>query len=117
MSDGDNPFEGGGGLQGLLQQATQMQAQVQEAQSRAAARKVVGEAGGGLVKVTANGKLEVLQVEIDPAVADEDREMLQDLVVAATNDALSRAKNLMNEELGPLAQMLQSSGLGGLGGI
>ena len=115
MSDDNNPLSGG--LQGLLQQATQMQQQVQQAQARASERRVTGEAAGGLVTVTANGKMEITEVSIDPKVATaEDLDMLEDLVVAATNAALSRAKDLVKDELGPLARMLDMAGMGGLGG-
>ena len=116
MSDENNPLSGG--LQGLLQQATQMQQQVQQAQARAAERLVTGEAAGGLVTVTANGKMEITHVSIDPKVATaEDLDMLQDLVVAATNAALVRAKDLVKDELGPLARMLDMAGMGGMGGL
>jgi DNA-binding YbaB/EbfC family protein len=114
MSDDDNPLAGG--LQGLMQQATQMQQQVQAAQQRAAQRVVTGEAAGGLVTVEANGKMEITRVTIDPKVAGtEDLDMLQDLVVAATNAALSRARDLVKDELGPMARMLEMAGMGGLG--
>ena len=116
MSDENNPLAGG--LQGLMQQATQMQQQVQQAQQRAAQRVVTGEAAGGLVTVSANGKMEITRVTIDPKVAGtEDLDMLQDLVVAATNAALTRARALVQEELGPLAKMLDMAGMGGLGGL
>ena len=114
MSDDDNPLAGG--LQGLMQQATQMQQQMKAAQQRAAERTVTGEAAGGLVTVTANGKMEITRVLIDPKVAGtEDLDMLQDLVVAATNAALVRARELVQDELGPLAKMLEMAGMGGLG--
>ena len=116
MSDDNNPLSGG--LQGLLQQATQMQQQVQQAQARAAERLVTGEAAGGLVSVTANGKMEITRVVIDPKVASaDDVDMLQDLVVAATNAALTRARDLVKDELGPLARMLDMAGMGGMGGF
>ncbi|MFT7583056.1 MAG: DNA-binding YbaB/EbfC family protein [Myxococcota bacterium] len=104
----------GGNLQGLMQQAQEMQQKMAEAQSRAELQSAQGEAAGGLVKVTANGKLEILAVAIDPAIGTEDLEMLQDLIVAATNDAIRKAREVVTNELGPLAQMLKGSGLGGL---
>ena len=114
MSDDNNPLAGG--LQGLMQQATQMQQQVQQAQQRAAQRVVTGEAAGGLVTVSANGKMEITRVTIDPKVANgEDLDMLQDLVVAATNAALGRARDLVKDELGPMARMLEMAGMGNLG--
>ena len=114
MSDENNPLSGG--LQGLLQQATQMQQQVQQAQQRAGEKLVTGEAAGGLVTVTANGKMEITRVTIDPKVCGaDDVDMLQDLVVAATNAALTRSRDLVREELGPMARMLEMAGMGGLG--
>ena len=116
MSGEDNPL--GGGLDGLLQQAMQMQQKVQQAQERAATRTVTGEAGGGLVTVTINGRMEVTRVEIDPNVVDPtDVEMLADLVAAATNAGLAKARALLADELGPMAKMLEMGGLGGLGGL
>ena len=112
-----NDLLGGGGaggfdLNALMQKAQQMQSDVVEAQERALAREVVGEAGGGMVKVTANGKMEILKVAMDPAVVDpEDREMLEDLVTAACNDAIRKARAVMEEELGDMAGMLQAGGL------
>jgi DNA-binding YbaB/EbfC family protein len=102
----------GAGLGGLMQRAMEMQKQVQEAQRRAATRRVTGEAGGGLVRVTVNGHQEVLEVSIDPVVVNaQELEMLQDLVTAATNAAMANAKQLLTDELGPLAQMLQKAGV------
>lgn len=105
---------GGNNLEGLMQQAQQMQEQVKQAQARAEKKQVVGEAGGGIVTVTANGRMEILSVHIDPiAATGEDLEMLQDLVTAAVNDALRRAKETVQKELGPLGDMMKASGMGG----
>jgi DNA-binding YbaB/EbfC family protein len=71
----------------LMKQAQAMQANMQKAQAEIAAMEVIGEAGGGMVKVTINGKHEARRVQIEPAVIGEDREMLEDLVAAAINDA------------------------------
>ena len=89
----------GGMLGGLAQQMEQMK-------SQAAAQTVEGVAGGGLVRVVANGGLEVLSVHIDAKVAG-DTEMLEDLLVVATNDAMQKAQALM-------AQSMQGM-LGGMG--
>jgi nucleoid-associated protein EbfC len=78
------------------------QQQVQRLKDEAAAEQVTGRAGAGAVEVDANGALEVLAVRISPA-AFEDRELLEDLLVAATNDALKRAQGLMAGKLGALA--------------
>lgn len=102
----------GEGLQGLMAQAQQMQQQMQEAQARAAEVEVTGEAAGGLVKVRANGKNEILGIELDPVTVDpRDIEMLQDLITAATNVALKKAQEAMTEQLGGMADMLKQAGL------
>jgi DNA-binding YbaB/EbfC family protein len=94
---------------GLLSDAL---GKVQAAQARAAEARVVGEAGGGLVKVTANGHQQILRVEIDPSVIDpKDAGMLEDLVVAATNSAIQKARESFEEELGPLKQIIEAGGI------
>ena len=74
---------------GLMQQAQKMQQEMQKAQEELANMEVTGEAGGGLVKVTMTGRHAVKRVEIDPSLL-EDREMLEDIVTAAINDAVNR---------------------------
>jgi DNA-binding YbaB/EbfC family protein len=74
----------------MMKQAMQMQANLKKAQDEIAAMEVTGESGGGMVKVTMNGKHEVKRVQIEPQVAAEDREMLEDLVAAAVNDAVNK---------------------------
>jgi DNA-binding YbaB/EbfC family protein len=71
----------------LMKQAQAMQANMQKVQAEIAAMEVTGEAGGGMVKVTITGKHEARRVQIEPAVLDDDREMLEDLIAAAINDA------------------------------
>ena len=102
---------GGGKLEAMMQQAQALQKQVQEAQDRAARREVVGESGGGLVKVTATGAMTIVKVLLDP-VTLTDKEMLEDLITAAVNDALRRAKEAATAELGPLGEMAKNAGLG-----
>ena len=80
-------MRGGGNM---MKQAMQMQANLKKAQDEIAAMEVTGESGGGMVKVTMNGKHEVKRVQIEPQVAAEDREMLEDLVAAAVNDAVNK---------------------------
>lgn len=79
-----------GGIGNLMRQAQQMQESMQKAQAELQALEVVGEAGGGMVKVRMNGRHEVARVEIDPSVAGDDRELLEDLVTAAINDAVRK---------------------------
>ena len=103
---------GSEGLKGLMEQAQQMQQQMQEAQARAERTEVVGEAGGGLVSVKANGKQEVLEITLDPIAVDpRDIEMLQDLITAAVNSALKKAQEAVAGEMGPLADMMKSAGI------
>ena len=71
----------------LMKQAQAMQANMQKVQAEIAAMEVTGEAGGGMVKVTMTGKHEARRVQIEPAVLGDDREMLEDLIAAAINDA------------------------------
>ena len=94
-------------LGGLLSQMQQMQQQLMDAQQAAADQVVEGRAGGGVITVTVTGGLEFRDVTIDPSVVDpEDVEMLQDLVLAAVRDAVTRANELNRQALGGL-------GLGG----
>lgn len=90
----------------LMRQAQQLQANMQKAQEQLGSLEVTGEAGGGMVKVTMNGRHEVRRVEIDPAVAGSDREMLEDLVAAACNDATRR--------VGEAVQQHMSGAMGGM---
>ena len=88
-------------LGALLEQAQAMQAQLAQAQEEAAERVVEGQAGGGAVKVRVTGGLTVESVSIDPSAVDpDDLSLLEDLVVAATNDALARAQELTKTALG-----------------
>ncbi len=79
-----------GGIGNLMKQAQKMQAEMQEAQERLAREEVTGESGGGLVKITINGKHETRRVEIDDSLLQDDKEMLEDLIAAAINDANQR---------------------------
>ena len=90
-------------LGALLEQAKAMQAQLSQAQEAAAEQVVEGQAGGGMVKVRASGSLTVESVTIDPKAIDpDDVTLLEDLVVAATNDALAKARDLTTSALGGL---------------
>ena len=79
-----------GELGKLMQQAQKMQEQMQQAQEEIAGMEVEGAAGGGMVKVTMTGRHEVRRVDIDDSVMGDDREMLEDLVAAAINDAVQK---------------------------
>ncbi len=87
-----------GNIAGLMQQAQKMQQQMQQAQEELANMIVTGEAAGGLVKVTMTGKHAVKRVEIDDSLLD-DREMLEDIVTAAINDAVNRIATTTAERM------------------
>ncbi|MDI3312915.1 MAG: YbaB/EbfC family nucleoid-associated protein [Mycobacterium sp.] len=97
-------------MSALLAQAKQMQQRLIEAQQQLADTEIHGQAGGGLVRVTAKGNGEVVAVKIDPKVVDpEDIETLQDLIVGALADAAQQVTSMARARLAPLA--------GGLGGV
>jgi DNA-binding YbaB/EbfC family protein len=101
----------------LLKQAQQFQAKMAKLQEELGERTVDASSGGGMVTVVANGKQEILSLTIDPEVVDpDDREMLQDLIIAAVNDALVKAKNMVQEEMGKLTHGLNIPNLPGLFG-
>lgn len=83
----------------LLKQAQAMQENVQKAQAEVAQLSATGESGGGLVKVTMNGKHAVSRVQIEPAVMSEEREVVEDLVAAAINDAAQRIDALVQQKM------------------
>lgn len=87
-------------LAGLMKQAQQMQENMQRAQEELARTEVEGQSGAGLVKVTMTCRHDVKRVSIDPSLLGEDREMLEDLVAAAFNDAVRRAEATTQEKLG-----------------
>ena len=86
----------------FMQQAQALQANLQKAQAEIARLEVVGESGGGMVKVTMTGRHEVKRVQIDPSVLGEDREMLEDLIAAATNDAVQRVESASQAKMSAL---------------
>jgi nucleoid-associated protein EbfC len=88
-----------GGIGNMMKQAQALQANMQKVQAEIAAMEVVGESGGGMVRVTLNGKHEAKRVQIDPSVPLEDREMLEDLVAAAINDAAQRVESVTQQKM------------------
>jgi nucleoid-associated protein EbfC len=96
----------------IMQQAQQMQAKLIEIQQELAKKKVQGSAGGGMVTVTVNGRGEVLAVAIEKEmISPNEAEMLQDLIAAATNDGLRKAKELGRQEMGRLTGGLNLPGI------
>jgi len=76
----------------MMKKAQKMQEDMQKAQEEAAKAEITGESGAGLVKVTMNGRHDVRRVEIDPSLMTEDKEVLEDLLAAAVNDAVRRVE-------------------------
>lgn len=94
---------GGGNMQQLMKQAQAMQRKLQEAQQELADSEVTGSAAGGMVEVTITGDKTPVSVSIKPeAVDSDDVEMLEDMVLAALNDAMKQADDLSKELLGPM---------------
>jgi len=91
-----------GGIGNMMKQAQQLQANLQKAQAEIAAMEVTGESGGGMVKVTINGRHEAKRVQIDPSVPLDDREMVEDLVAAAINDAVQRLEAASQQRMAGL---------------
>ncbi|BBU37727.1 hypothetical protein APP_00190 [Aeribacillus pallidus] len=103
---------GMGNMQKMMKQMQKMQKEMQKAQEELAEKKVEGTAGGGMVTVVANGHKEILEVKINEDVVDpEDIEMLQDLVLAATNDALRKVDELTSETMGRFTKGMNLPGL------
>ncbi|MBS0378777.1 MAG: YbaB/EbfC family nucleoid-associated protein [Proteobacteria bacterium] len=94
-------------LNNLMKQAQAMQANMQKAQAEIANIEVVGESGGGMVKITMNGKHEVKRVQIEPTVSGEDRDLLEDLIAAAANDAVHKVEARIQEKMSGLTAGLQ----------
>ena len=96
-----------GQLAGLMKQAQQMQENLKKAQEEIAGMVVEGQAGAGMVKVVMTGRHDVKRVSIDPSLMGDDKDMLEDLIAAAVNDAVRRVEAATKEKMGGLA-----SGLG-----
>jgi DNA-binding YbaB/EbfC family protein len=91
-----------GGIGNLLKQAQKMQEELARTQERLAQEEVIGESGGGMVRVTMNGRHEVKLVEIDASLMGDDKEMLEDLVAAAINAAVQRIGERMQQDMADL---------------
>ena len=91
-----------GGLGNIMKQAQQMQENLKKAQEEIAAMEVTGESGAGLVKVTMTGKHDVKQVQIDDSLVGDDKDMLEDLVAAAINDANRKVEQATQDKMSSL---------------
>jgi nucleoid-associated protein EbfC len=99
-------------LDNMMKQAQKLQTKMIEMQEELGNRTVTVQVGGGMVEVVANGRQEVLSLRIDPEVVNpDDTEMLQDLVMAAVNDALNRSREMVSEEMAKLTGGMKIPGL------
>ena len=103
---------GMGNMQKMMKQMQKLQKDMAKAQEELAEKTMEGTAGGGMVTVVVNGQKEVIEVKIKEEVVDpEDIEMLQDLVLAATNDALKKMEDLTNETMGQFTKGMNMPGM------
>ena len=99
-------------LSGLMKQAQKLQSKMAEMQEEVGNRTISAQAGGGMVEAVVNGRLEMVSLRIDPEVANPaDVDMLQDLILAAVNEALNRAREMMAQEMAKLTGGMQIPGL------
>lgn len=94
------------GIQDIMKQAQQMQENMQRMQEEAAKAEVTGEAGAGMVTVVMNGRHDVRKVTIDPSLMSEEKELLEDLLAAAVNDAVRKIEKQTQDKMQELTQGL-----------
>ena len=100
------------GMGNMMKQAQQLQSKMMKLQEELAEKTVESSSGGGMVRVTANGKQQILSIQIEKEVVDpDDVEMLQDLIMAAINDALAKAQEMVSSEMGKLTGGFNIPGL------
>ena len=104
--------KGIGGMGNLLKQAQEMQSRMAKIQEELAQKTVDGSAGGGMVRVTVNGQLALTSLKIDPTVINsEEKEMLEDLIMAAINDGMRKARDMASTEMSKITGGLKIPGL------
>lgn len=104
--------QGIGGMGNLLKQAQEMQARLVKIQEELAQKTVEGSSGGGMIQVTVNGQMNFSRMTIDPAVINaEEKEMLEDLIIAAVNDGLRKARDMVSAEMSRITGGLKIPGL------
>lgn len=91
-----------GGFGDMMKQAREMQERLQEAQASLGSLEVTGESGAGLIRVTMTGRHDVRSIDIDPSLLQEDKEVLEDLIAAAVNDAVRRVEQANQEKMSEL---------------
>ncbi|MDD7306474.1 MAG: YbaB/EbfC family nucleoid-associated protein [Peptoniphilaceae bacterium] len=105
-------FPGGSNMNNMMKQVQKMQKQMADAQQAIEEREFTATSGGGVVELIVNGKKEVVKININPDVIDpEDKEMLEDLIVAAVNDAMKQVDDFSQKEMGKLTGGLNIPGL------
>tara|TARA_B110000116_G_C16682744_1_gene511485 strand:+ start:286 stop:606 length:321 start_codon:yes stop_codon:yes gene_type:complete len=104
-------FPKGGGMGGMVKKAQQMQKKMAEIQEELESIEVVGESGGGMVKVIVSGKKKIVSIDINEELLNEDKEMLEDLVLVATNQALDKVDAISKDKLGGLTGGMSMPGL------
>jgi DNA-binding YbaB/EbfC family protein len=104
--------KGIGGMGNLLKQAQEMQSRISKIQEELAQKTVSGSAGGGMVQVTVNGHLNLTAIKIEPSVVNADeREMLEDLILAAVNDGMRKARDMVSAEMSKVTGGFKIPGL------
>lgn len=103
-------FPKGNFITGLLQQAKQVQKQMEELQEELSALRIEGQAGGGMVNAVVNGQQELVSIKIDPKLITDDLEMVEDLIVAAVKQAMNKAKEESQKQI----EAVTGGALGGL---
>jgi len=102
-----------GGFGNMMKEAQKLQQQMLALQEEVGKKKVEATAGGGMVTVEANGKQEIVSIKIDPeVVSKDDVQMLEDLILAASNEALRKSRELVQQEMGKITGGLKIPGLG-----
>lgn len=100
------------GMGNMMKQAQKMQAKMMKMQEELGSKEVEATAGGGMIKVVANGKQQIMSIEIEKEVVDpEDVEMLQDLVLAAVNDALAKSQEMVSAQMAKITGGMNIPGL------
>ena len=99
------------GMGSMMKKAQQMQKEMARIQKEIEDLEIEGQSGGGLIKVLVSGNKKMLSINIDPEVMSEDKEMLEDLVLSATNQALESVDKISKEKMGPLTGGLNIPGM------
>jgi len=100
------------GMGNMMKQAQKLQSKMMKLQEELSSKTIEASSGGGMVKVVANGKQQVVSIDIEKEVVDpEDVEMLQDLILAAVNDALAKSQEMVSSEMGKLTGGMNIPGL------